>query len=430
MGCFLVSIAACVIILLLVPVHSNSPEVQVWSEDVCTTRACDRHAHFLQETMQPSADICHEFGTAMCGRWTHDHTVATDVDAMVRQSALQQGAKFLRSSNGKFRATQEAGRMLKSCLEQQFEQRTRPAALRYFREFLRERGLPWPNEPSGNRHPLDVLLDLSINWRIDLWFGLRLRRDGQRRLQVKEAPVTLATMVRAEHADELQAVAVAMFYAEAIGAGLQYTKPRAEALSRRETHVIRTLENMSSLHPRLKRMRVSQVAELVEWAPAVESFQWLAFLRKHLSGTMKVHAYTDVLIDSVDHFTAIGSIFKKFGANELIDVIGWWMVRLFADLGGVAVNHDERAQAFSPVLCQRRVEACYGLVLAVELVQRYWTAELAKVVDDIFNAVRHRAAILVQRLSWMDAISKNHIIRKLDALKVILATVRWKTRFG
>ncbi|XP_075539587.1 neprilysin-1-like [Dermacentor variabilis] len=425
-GCFLVSIAACVIVLLLIPVHSNSSAVHVWSGDVCATRACDRHARFLRETMQPSADKCREFGTVMCGRWKHDHAVSTDVDALVRKSALRQGAQFLRSGSGKLRATQEAGRMLKSCLEQQFEQSTRRAALRYFRDFLRDRGLPWPNEPAGDRHPLDVLLDLSINWRIDLWFGLRLRRNRRNRLQVTEAPVALATMVRAEHADELEAVAEAMFYAEAVGAGLQYTKPRAEAVSRRQSRVLGTFKNISSLNPRLKRMRVSRVANLEEWAPAVTSSQWLAFLRKHLSGTIQVRAHTEVLIDSVDYFAAIGSIFKESVPNELVDVIGWWMVRLFADLGGVAVSYDERAQAFSPAVCERRVEACYGLVLAAEMVKQYWTAQHAKAVDDIFTAVRHQAVILVQRLSWMDAVSKKHIVRKLDALKVTLANAWWK----
>ncbi|KAL1427432.1 hypothetical protein MTO96_017390 [Rhipicephalus appendiculatus] len=175
-GCSLASVAACVIILLLIPVHGNSPEVHEWSEDVCATRACDRQARFLHETMQPSADTCRQFGTLMCGRWTHDHAVATDVDAELRESALQQDARFLRNYTGSFHATQEAGRMLRSCLEQQSDQKARRAALRTFRDFLRDRGLPWPNKPTGDRHPFDVLLDLSINWRIDLWFGVRLRK--------------------------------------------------------------------------------------------------------------------------------------------------------------------------------------------------------------------------------------------------------------
>ncbi|KAH6932664.1 hypothetical protein HPB50_008538 [Hyalomma asiaticum] len=419
-GCSLVSIAACVVILLLIPIHSNGPEVQVWSEDVCTTRACDRFAHLLRDTMEPSADTCREFGTLTCGHWTHDHAVAMDVDARLRESAFQRDAKFLSSYTGSSDVTRDAGRMLQSCLEQQYDQRVRQAALRTFLSFLRGRGISWPSEPTGDWQPFDVLLDLSINWRIDLWFGLRLRRNGLSRIQLREAPVALSVMVRAEHADELQAVAEIMLYAEAIGAGLRYTKQTAEVVSRTHSRVLRTLLNVSSLNPTLKRMRVAQLANLVEWAPAVTSSHWLKFLRKHLSGTMNVRSSTEVLIDSAEHFAAIGGLLTKFAANELVDVIGWWMVRLFADLGAVSVNQDLRAQAFPPTVCQRRVDACYGLALAAELAQQYWTSEHSKAVDDILSSVRQQAAILIQRLPWIDAISKKRIIRKLDALKLYL----------
>ncbi|KAH7956624.1 hypothetical protein HPB52_011088 [Rhipicephalus sanguineus] len=384
-GCSLASVVACVIILLLIPVHGNSPEVHVWSENVCTTRACDRQARFLHETMQPSADTCREFSILMCGRWTHDHAVATDVDALLRESALQQDARFLRNHTGRFDATREARRMLHSCLEQQSDQKAHRAALRTFRDFLRDRGLPWPNKPTGERHPFDVLLDLSINWRIDLWFGVRLRRNGLRRIQFKETPVALSTMLRAR------------------------TCRRASKPWPR---------NISCLNPRLKRLRITLLAKVEEWAPAVTSSQWLAFLRKHLGETLNVHAYTEILIDSLEHFTVIGGLLNKFGANELLNVIGWWMVRLFADLGALAVDNDDHAQAFSPVACQRRVDACYGPAVTAEMVQQYWTPEHAKAVNDIFTAVQHEAFILVQRLSWMGAVSKKQVIRKLHALKL------------
>ncbi|KAL3242006.1 hypothetical protein MRX96_021541 [Rhipicephalus microplus] len=271
-GCSLASVAACVIILLLlIPAHGNSPEVHEWLEDVCATRACDRQALFLQETMQPSADTCREFGTLMCGRWTHDHAVAMDVDAQLRESALRQDARFLRNYTGKFHATQEARRMLNSCLEQQSDQEARRAALRTFRNFLRDRGLPWPNEPTGGLHPFDVLLDLAINWRIDLWFGVRLCRKGLAKIQFKEAPVTLSTMLRAEHADELQTVAEVMFYAEAVGGGLQYTKLRAKRVATTHTDVLLSLRNISSINPRLKQLCVTQIADVLKWTPAVTS---------------------------------------------------------------------------------------------------------------------------------------------------------------
>ncbi|XP_077508748.1 neprilysin-1-like [Amblyomma americanum] len=416
-GCFLVSIAICAIVLLLIPFQLRSPEVHVRSEDVCTSRACYLHERFLLQTMDPKANHCHAFGTYMCGRWTDDYPALRDLEALLRKDALQEGASCLRFHPHKSRVAAKASRMLQSCLEQP-EKTARDVSLRSFRAFLRARGLFWPNDPLEDRHPLDVLLDLSVNWGIDLWFRLRARKEGFARLQIMEVPVTWSLLARSEHADDLQAVTEAMLYAKELGAGLLYNKTRALSVYRTEGSVLDSFESGFSASGRPSRLLVSQAVGLARWTPTVTSKQWLHFLRKHLSDAVKVHASTEVLVDSSHHLSAVGDLLKKFTPKELLDVIGWWVARLYSDLTALAVNKDQEAQAIAPLVCQRRVEACYGLAVASETVALYWTVDLREHVENIFDAIKNQAILLVHRCSWMDVMSKRNVIQKLDAIKL------------
>ncbi|KAK8759653.1 hypothetical protein V5799_002715 [Amblyomma americanum] len=52
------------------------------------------------------------------------------------------------------------------------------------KEFMREHGLSWPEDPEPNLGPLKVLFNLAFNWNVNLWFSLKLlptANDHQKR---------------------------------------------------------------------------------------------------------------------------------------------------------------------------------------------------------------------------------------------------------
>ncbi|KAH8025449.1 hypothetical protein HPB51_008364 [Rhipicephalus microplus] len=51
-----------------------------------------------------------------------------------------------------------------------------PMGVYQLKDFMRERGLLWPEYGSTGRHALYVVLDMLINWGIPFWFEMSLRR--------------------------------------------------------------------------------------------------------------------------------------------------------------------------------------------------------------------------------------------------------------
>ncbi|KAK8785326.1 hypothetical protein V5799_008311 [Amblyomma americanum] len=85
--------------------------------------------------------------------------------------------------------------LLRSCLYRSVDDEGHVAA--DFLEFMRQRGLfvpsgdgAWPDRPSYGRHPLDVLIDLEVNWNVHLWFKVRLLHAAVsgKRMKVVIAP--------------------------------------------------------------------------------------------------------------------------------------------------------------------------------------------------------------------------------------------------
>ncbi|KAL3208470.1 hypothetical protein MRX96_039029 [Rhipicephalus microplus] len=51
-----------------------------------------------------------------------------------------------------------------------------PKGVYQLKDFMRERGLLWPEYGSTGRHALYVVLDMLINWGIPFWFEMSLHR--------------------------------------------------------------------------------------------------------------------------------------------------------------------------------------------------------------------------------------------------------------
>ncbi|XP_075526598.1 uncharacterized protein LOC142558338 [Dermacentor variabilis] len=79
----------------------------------------------------------------------------------------------LKLGNSRGRILDHARAMLQSCLETACDETISQRNARDLRIFLEQRKLSWPGDPQRpDVHPLDVLLDLAINWQMPLWFNV------------------------------------------------------------------------------------------------------------------------------------------------------------------------------------------------------------------------------------------------------------------
>ncbi|KAH6939712.1 hypothetical protein HPB50_020948 [Hyalomma asiaticum] len=68
--------------------------------------------------------------------------------------------------------------MFEACAYDATSQRD-ASALRVLRQFMAQRGIPWPSKQSTPAvRPLGVLVDLAYKWQVPLWFSVRFERKS------------------------------------------------------------------------------------------------------------------------------------------------------------------------------------------------------------------------------------------------------------
>ncbi|XP_077512722.1 uncharacterized protein LOC144123871 [Amblyomma americanum] len=139
----------------------------------CRSASCHAHVSWLASGMDPSADACCDAEAYACKRahW-HSDLFASALDAVHWQWSLH-GSRFLEQH----RRPAEAFALYNACISDNVDSASESRSVV---SFLREIGLPWPRSVEArHRHVLDVVLDLNINWGVQLWFQLSLRRLPQ-----------------------------------------------------------------------------------------------------------------------------------------------------------------------------------------------------------------------------------------------------------
>ncbi|CAN7988493.1 unnamed protein product, partial [Ixodes pacificus] len=166
-----------VMIILLRTLSSKKPQAAVLSW--CTADGCLEHAALLTKSMDRSVQPCEDFYAYVCGNWKHGSLGIiniSDVAGIVRARLQQANALMLFNGTSSLASFNRVAATFKSCIKRGNEDL--PSNLRRLKSFMKARGIPWPYEARGDRHPLDVLLDLDINWGLPVLFETRLFKDS------------------------------------------------------------------------------------------------------------------------------------------------------------------------------------------------------------------------------------------------------------
>lgn len=128
----------------------------------CHEVACLRYAKDLSSSLNQSIDPCESLYDFVCsGRGT------SSVRAGAEERLYEQALKASLWSSATSANTSVAGKigaLVRSCLA------ISTSGMNELVIFLKERHLPWPHRPTLNL--LSILVDLSVNWNINLWFDV------------------------------------------------------------------------------------------------------------------------------------------------------------------------------------------------------------------------------------------------------------------
>ncbi|XP_070396898.1 uncharacterized protein [Dermacentor albipictus] len=131
----------------------------------------------IRTSINKSQDPCEDFYGFVCDGWKHQHRLLSVEDAAedtmyerllnaIKLASLESHnqAQYASSASS---VEKKVAALARSCVE------LSETSLQDLRTFMFERHLPWPEKSRWD--PLAILLDLSGNWKVRLWFQVNIR---------------------------------------------------------------------------------------------------------------------------------------------------------------------------------------------------------------------------------------------------------------
>ncbi|KAH9367003.1 hypothetical protein HPB48_021513 [Haemaphysalis longicornis] len=138
---------------------------------VCHSQACQQYSSELQSSLDVHVNPCHSLYGFVCGRWRRGGAVMSTrkaAEARLLRQALQSvmAVNVSEVESSASSTAQKVAALVHSCMYA----RRHPAELA---SFLRARRiLPYRQRKPGDL--LGILVDLSVNWDIHIWFQMRI----------------------------------------------------------------------------------------------------------------------------------------------------------------------------------------------------------------------------------------------------------------
>ncbi|XP_070376919.1 endothelin-converting enzyme-like 1 isoform X2 [Dermacentor albipictus] len=150
--------------------HAEHADLPLFSG--CHETACHKYMAAIELSINRSQDPCRNFYRFVCDGWKRQHHLLSVVDAAedamygralkaIEWSSEHSGSQYFAAPSALSVEKKVAG-LAKSCME------LSQSSLPDLKRFMAARHLPWPKTSRWDL--LEILLDLSGNWNVHLWF--------------------------------------------------------------------------------------------------------------------------------------------------------------------------------------------------------------------------------------------------------------------
>ncbi|KAH6921671.1 hypothetical protein HPB50_003949 [Hyalomma asiaticum] len=373
---------------------------------VCTTEDCKLQARILQRWLNMSVDPCHDFDGYVCSKRVYAER--GNPTAGVMGYGLKKWADSLedRLSHAAQRL-KYAGHVLavfRTCLADVSRAESRKA-VKQLKEFMRELRVSWPETPPAGVDPLEVVLDLSLNWRFGLWFDASVLRYGDGTYNAVFRP---ATLYREWFSIEQDVEASAAHHA--LWSGL-YREFALDEPLRSGADVEKIVRTHNDIYGELKN-----VITAVPTAPLKINLWYIAARTENVSADRWRNALEAAsgqrfrLSDSVT-FTygtlleAVNNIFHRYNDTALLEDISWTFIQVFsavADRDFLALKYGTSGMARQQrrFFCATELDAAYRWILLSILVAADFPRQSRDAIDASLNEITHAVASLLENASW------------------------------
>ncbi|KAH7985621.1 hypothetical protein HPB49_026339 [Dermacentor silvarum] len=382
--------------------------------DTCRSDDCSAFGQELREAVNWSIDPCQDFHAFVCGGWSDPKRRETTESKMVAAAldlAIKEAEVDLK---GRSKATQ----FFESCTT---AGEWKEENLREFAYLRRSLGLYWPEQkPSGATHPLDIMVNLALNWEMNFLFDLGT-------VAVRHSTALLVSRGRLgsvwEH--KLHGVRTIESYEDyvndyyrVLSANSSQAGVGAADLLGIETAFVNAKLEFLYDTPRQDWFEVSA---LDVKTPSVPAGLWLELLRKH-DRQFDWTGENTAIIEDGRILESVDNLLKGLDHHKLIIGLSWMFIQthLWAVYEPPSLRFggaDKDLIKMRKRGCMEYVESRLGLLgWATTLTERFGTKESRLHIYSFLHRINRQTKRLVNKLSWMDYDSKQMTFSKLNKM--------------
>ncbi|KAL1414023.1 hypothetical protein MTO96_030763 [Rhipicephalus appendiculatus] len=391
------------------PTHKAAP----LSVNTCTTDDCNWHAAYLMDAINSSAEPCNDFEAFACGlrepppklrsfdTLLKRHWHVLDVNLMLTRGLYEPPH---------FAASRKAVAMLVACLHQGSLDDRRMGRQALI-NFMRDRGLSWP-EPSGpvpTSRSLQVLLDLSLNWAVDIWYRLAFFREKSGNRFYFREPIVFVTAIH-----ELRQRDAPDGGRERVQLLLQQLRSPGEAIRAllnphaADAFVARLLSDELLVLRRLKsaigssaddgnRLDKLPLKFMESVTAPLPGATWLRLLRHVLNGTsVTVSEHDLVFVVNSRLLSTIAELMVTMH-SRLLDQVALWFLQLHADLLPI----QPRYMMDRTLFCHAAVELRFGLVVRAEHEANQFNETRRRQIEAVESDILDQMIAVIKTGGWV-----------------------------
>ncbi|KAH8026970.1 hypothetical protein HPB51_000568 [Rhipicephalus microplus] len=414
---FLVLLAA-----LIYVVTREKPRLLV---DTCRNDACAAFGEELHAAINWSVNPCEDFHAFVCGGWDDPQrqtaTAARMVAAALDQAIEEVKADLARQGSSPQHSS-KAAQFFESCVIADTQKHQN---LEEFADFRQSLGLVWPERnPSDDTHPLDIMVNLAINWEMNFFFDLGV-------VAMRQSTSLLVSRGRMDDVweEKLRSVMTIEAYEK-------YMSDYYGVLSVNSSQIDVTPAELLDIEKTIINSKYEffygpshqdwfQVSGLDEKTPSVPAGLWLTLLRKY----DQLYNWTGddtVIVEDVKILENVNYLLKALGNYKLLIGMSWMFIQthLWAVYGSPSLRFRGTEQHVIKMKergCMEYVGSPFGLLgWAKRLTDSYRNDKDEEHVTSLLYRINQHTKHLVNMLSWMDSKSKAMIISKLDKMSRIV----------
>ncbi|KAL1475803.1 hypothetical protein MTO96_037017 [Rhipicephalus appendiculatus] len=421
---FVIGIALLLLIVVLstafLPAADNayrSEKLVSSNRSVCRTSACVQYSRHLQRSLSTKANPCFNFYRYVCGTSESVLTVTSErlktqvLDAWINDHAVA-------GKKGISERTLLAASLFRSCVSGDgLESASSSDSVAQLRALMNDRGLKWPNISAPAPPPqdlLEVLVDWTLNWNVDVWFSLRvILADTSRRnftFHVRHsAALQRWSKERAAMQDGEQYMAFVTTYARELGAsGSEELDPVVMDVVETEPEVEKILADFSWNGSRQQKVET----DVEPWKSAIQ--------RKLGHSAYNVTAENIAVISSQGLIAAVAILLSRDDKRaKYYSSIGWAVARELGRLvsGSLRALHGTKGPELQ-MWCWDRMDKLSTTTLVAPLYRSLLLGSAVASSREIFDTLRSTIPRALGKNSWMDNRTKEIASSKIAALSL------------